>query len=182
MEKWSDRVKAYRKKRGLIQAALAYELNVDVTTVSRWERGLVEPEAGVRRRLEMMMSEPITLSDQALKYLVENMGIPCNLLDDNFRSVAQNKLLAKVSNGQSLDSVGRHVFTSWPEAKIENSELYKRDYLAGFMQEQVTIRETLMPRPNMPDPNKWLADATYTPVIGGDRRRYLICTAKKLFI
>jgi len=55
---WGKAIKQYRRNQGLIQGALAYELGVDVTTVSRWERGLVEPELGIRKRLQAMMASP----------------------------------------------------------------------------------------------------------------------------
>ena len=52
---WAEKIKSYRKRRCLIQSALAYELGVDVTTVSRWERGLVIPELSVQKKLQQMM-------------------------------------------------------------------------------------------------------------------------------
>ena len=43
MEKISDRIKVYRKKRGFNQTALALKLCVDRSLISKWETGSRQP-------------------------------------------------------------------------------------------------------------------------------------------
>lgn len=52
---WSLAIRYYRRSRGYTQCALACEVGVDVTTVSRWERGLVIPEIGMQKKLRDLM-------------------------------------------------------------------------------------------------------------------------------
>ncbi|MFK7942355.1 MAG: multiprotein-bridging factor 1 family protein [Paracoccaceae bacterium] len=49
---WGKRIKSLRVTHGLTQKELAWQLGVDTTTVSRWERNLVEPQPQIRRTIE----------------------------------------------------------------------------------------------------------------------------------
>ncbi len=51
MEEWAKRIRTSRKAKGLTQGEYASLLGVDITTVSRWERGLVVPSPAVQRSL-----------------------------------------------------------------------------------------------------------------------------------
>ncbi len=51
MSDWTILLKSYRREKGLKQEALAYMLNVDQTTISRWERGKDNPSLAIEKRL-----------------------------------------------------------------------------------------------------------------------------------
>lgn len=51
-------VRAVRERWGLTQAALAKELGVDVTTVSRWERGVRKPNKHTLEVMEVRFARP----------------------------------------------------------------------------------------------------------------------------
>ncbi len=51
MGDWPVLMRTYRKENGLKQEALAYQLNVDQTTISRWERGVDAPSLAMQKRL-----------------------------------------------------------------------------------------------------------------------------------
>ena len=51
MGDWPLLIRSYRKDNGLKQDALAYILNVDQTTISRWERGIDTPSLAMQKRL-----------------------------------------------------------------------------------------------------------------------------------
>jgi len=51
MNDWPVLMRTYRKENGLKQEALAYQLNVDQTTISRWERGIDTPSLAMQKRL-----------------------------------------------------------------------------------------------------------------------------------
>lgn len=55
MTDWKTQLRLLRRYHGLKQAVLAEMLNVDQGTVSRWERGLNEPDLARRRRLRDLM-------------------------------------------------------------------------------------------------------------------------------
>jgi transcriptional regulator with XRE-family HTH domain len=46
---WAERLLAYRKARGLTQKHLARKLEIDPSTLARWERGEREPKGRFRR-------------------------------------------------------------------------------------------------------------------------------------
>lgn len=54
----AERVRYVRKRMGLSQARFAMVLGVSVITVSRWERGVMEPADGtiLRMALEYLLS------------------------------------------------------------------------------------------------------------------------------
>lgn len=57
----ADRIYEARKERlSLTQAELAAELGVEAVTVSRWERGTVEPRPGVIRELARLAKVPVS--------------------------------------------------------------------------------------------------------------------------
>ncbi|MGE4280238.1 MAG: helix-turn-helix domain-containing protein [Magnetospirillum sp.] len=55
MNEWKSQLRLLRHYHGLKQAALAEMLNVDQGTVSRWERGLNEPDLSRRKKLRDVM-------------------------------------------------------------------------------------------------------------------------------
>lgn len=55
MNDWKTQLRLLRRYHGLKQAVLAEMLNVDQGTVSRWERGVSEPDLSRRRRLRDLM-------------------------------------------------------------------------------------------------------------------------------
>ena len=48
---WPVLMRCYRKENGLKQEAMAYQLSVDQTTISRWERGIDSPSLAMQKRL-----------------------------------------------------------------------------------------------------------------------------------
>jgi transcriptional regulator with XRE-family HTH domain len=50
-----DRLLAYRRERGVSQAAFARSLGIDPGTLARWERGSRRPESEFLARLEALL-------------------------------------------------------------------------------------------------------------------------------
>lgn len=61
---WSDQLRRYRRLHGLTQAVLAETLNVEQATISRWERGVHEPDLSVQRRLRDLICGPSFNSEE----------------------------------------------------------------------------------------------------------------------
>lgn len=56
-----DRIlEARKQKLSLTQSELARQLGVEAVTVSRWERGTVEPRPGVIRELARLAGVPVS--------------------------------------------------------------------------------------------------------------------------
>ena len=54
---WAEMARLFRHSRGLLQKQAAFELGVDVMTVSRWERGVTIPAPDKRRILLEALAE-----------------------------------------------------------------------------------------------------------------------------
>ncbi len=78
---WSSIVFNLRRSNGLSQRDLAELLEVDQTTVSRWERGSALPAARLRRRMrDMMRTNPANKVDALTILRVQMSAWPSTLL------------------------------------------------------------------------------------------------------
>ncbi|MEH6627774.1 MAG: helix-turn-helix transcriptional regulator [Motiliproteus sp.] len=68
MTDWPFLIKTYRRDNGLKQDALAYLLNVDQTTISRWECGKDTPSIAIQKRLrDLLLNKEDTALDAAIR-------------------------------------------------------------------------------------------------------------------
>lgn len=82
---WGRRVKEYRARNGITQEALAEDLGVDRTTISRWESGRDEPALMYRKRI---MAFTPTYQEGTIRGLIDfidSLDGMATLLDANFR-------------------------------------------------------------------------------------------------
>jgi DNA-binding XRE family transcriptional regulator len=82
---WPLALKDYRRRHALTQAALADVLNVDPTTVSRWERGRDQPALGIQRRLRTLVMPRTSDVERSLRLLIDTSDHLVVLFDCNFR-------------------------------------------------------------------------------------------------
>jgi transcriptional regulator with XRE-family HTH domain len=75
------RLRRLRRARGLKQAYVAALLEVDQSTVSRWESGALVPEPEVAERALRLLG-PAPGDDYALRRLVSTSSEPCHLVTD----------------------------------------------------------------------------------------------------
>jgi len=85
MEDWPQALKDYRRRHALTQGALAEILNVDATTVSRWERGRDQPALGIQRRLRSLVLPRVSDVERALRLLIDTSDAIAVLFDHNYR-------------------------------------------------------------------------------------------------
>lgn len=78
---FSQRLKRLRRAMGVKQLALAQDLNVDQTTVSRWESGLQTPPLATQQQAFSALSRSKT-DDTALRKLVENATNYVHLVEE----------------------------------------------------------------------------------------------------
>jgi transcriptional regulator with XRE-family HTH domain len=82
---WRLALKEYRRRHGLTQVALADILNVDPTTVSRWERGRDQPALGFQRRLRSLVVPRPSDVERSLRLLIDTSDCLVVLFDCNYR-------------------------------------------------------------------------------------------------
>lgn len=82
---WPLVLKDYRRRHGLTQMALADILNVDSTTVSRWERGRDQPALGMQRRLRSLVMPRTSDVERSLRLLIDTSDCLVVLFDCNYR-------------------------------------------------------------------------------------------------
>ena len=78
---FSQRLRHLRRTMGIKQQALAHDLSVDQTTISRWESGLQTPEPEVQQKALAALSGS-QKDDAALRRLVENATNHVHLVED----------------------------------------------------------------------------------------------------
>lgn len=78
---FAQRLRRLRRTTGVKQSALAQELRVDQTTVSRWEAGHQTPSAGMQQKAPEALAVSRT-DDAALRRLVENAGNYVHLVEE----------------------------------------------------------------------------------------------------
>jgi transcriptional regulator with XRE-family HTH domain len=137
---WPNALRDYRRRYGLTQAALAELLNVDPTTVSRWERGRDRPALGIARRLTSLIVPRTRDVERAIKSLIDASPTIAVLYDDKYRllySSAKHRQLLKVdaaelygksfarfqsaSQAQLVEALGGH--KAWFRDGVDRVEL-----------------------------------------------------------
>ena len=164
--KWNDEIRSLRRRRNLTQKEIAYYLHVDVTTVSRWERGTVEPSLGARRRLSALISAPVV--ESMVRGLISVPGVVAAAIDESMTTLAVSDELVKIQRESALGNVGRHALRFWPEPKQQSLikaidlGIWEMTETSYRFQEEVSVFGT-------DDVN--LVDAHYVPLVleGGTR-------------
>ena len=82
---WAQRVKDYRARNGITQQALAEDLGVDRTTISRWENGKDEPALVFRKRILAFAPTYAEGTIRGLVSFIDSLDGMATLLDANFR-------------------------------------------------------------------------------------------------
>src|SRR4026208_1290598 len=82
---WPQALRGYRRRDALTQGALAEILNVDATTVSRWERGRDQPALGIQRRLRSLVLPRVSDVERARRLLIDTSDAIAVLFDHEYR-------------------------------------------------------------------------------------------------
>ena len=120
---WPRALRDYRRCHGLTQAALAEILNVDPTTVSRWERGRDQPALGIQRRLRSLVLPRTSEVEHALRLLIDTSDVIAVLYDSNYRilhSSRKHRELLRL-DASDLYGVSFRKFESQSQAALMDS-------------------------------------------------------------
>lgn len=91
---WASQLKRYRRNNGLTQVALAELFNVEQATISRWERGVHEPDLGFQRRLRSLIFGRGINSDQFILENVSNSPFAIKIANRFGQNLAASKSAA----------------------------------------------------------------------------------------
>ena len=149
---WPQALKDYRRRHGLTQAALAEILNVDPTTVSRWERGRDQPALSIHRRLRSLVVPLTSDVERALRALIDASDAIAVLFDDKYRllhSSPKHRLLLRLDAaelyGRPFQSpvgiAGRFAGDRWRPARL----VAQRRYQDGRHPASQTLRASSQP-------------------------------------
>jgi len=104
---WPQALKDYRRRHALTQAALAEILNVDATTVSRWERDRDQPALGIQRRLRSLVMPGASDVERALRILIDSSDAIAVLFDSNYRLLHSSPKHRELLRLDASDLYGR---------------------------------------------------------------------------
>ncbi|MFG6500141.1 helix-turn-helix domain-containing protein [Sulfitobacter sp. 1A15106] len=128
---WANVVKRYRERTGMLQKQLAHQLGVDSVTVSRWERGVTEPNLIVKRQLRAEIPSSAS-SSPAVRCILKNSTKAASATSlSTLRVRAVNELYCELYGVTEDEVVGkdwRDVSSDWLREEGEASGV-----LRGFM-------------------------------------------------
>jgi transcriptional regulator with XRE-family HTH domain len=85
---WPELIRQIRAVRRWSQEALAEQMQTDQATVSRWERGIVQPGFAAQRKLEFVAQEAGLQSLNGIERVVQCSPYPMLLVDRNLQVIA----------------------------------------------------------------------------------------------
>jgi transcriptional regulator with XRE-family HTH domain len=115
---WPHALKEYRRRHGLTQAAFAERLNVDNTTVSRWERGRDQPSLSVQKTLRQMVLPAMPILGRALADMIDTTGDIAVLMDRNYRLLRASRAHQSMLRYSGSDMYGTQ-FPFWTDAMFQ---------------------------------------------------------------
>ncbi len=93
---WGNQIRRCRRLQGLTQAALAEKLGVEQATVSRWERGVHEPDLRLHRRLRDLLFSASSQSDEVLFHRISCSPFAVKISDRHAKNMAASVPAAAV--------------------------------------------------------------------------------------
>jgi DNA-binding XRE family transcriptional regulator len=118
---WATEIKAYRLRHSLKQEALAYLLDVDATTVSRWERGRDKPSLMAQCRLRKLIAPTPTIATLGLCAIIDATSDIAVLMDRDYRMVRASDAHRRLLR-YDLSDVAGVPFPMWTDAMFATLE------------------------------------------------------------
>lgn len=125
---WSEFILQLRHELGWSQSRLAEELGTDQTTVSRWERGLMQPRVSVRSALEILATKGGLLTFSQVAGFVKASPFPMILVDRTGQVVAASPISGFIE-GQSVKEqtpIEEHETLARFESRLAESGFWSR--------------------------------------------------------
>src|SRR5262245_13918242 len=173
---WPQALKTYRRRHGLTQASLAELLNVDPTTVSRWERGRDQPALGIRRRLQSLVVPRASDVERALRLLIDTSDGIAVLFDARYRllhSSPKHRALLRL-DASELYGKSFHQFHSETQAALVDEVGGPRGWWRnGIVKTEYTLlrkpfEKAHNPRPSAQKGTAWsIRDGVESPLVLG---------------
>lgn len=103
---WAAGIRRLRQSNGWKQATLAEMMGVDQATVSRWERGLQQPEVAMRKRLVELMRSRVPELDRLQLMSIEASPNIAMAFDQDLRVLAVSEAAAALHGQSPVELVG----------------------------------------------------------------------------
>lgn len=131
----------YRKRNGISQAALAENLSVDQTTVSRWECGRDVPGVAAWRRIrDLLRRETSRRQDAVVRARIRHAFRPASLVKAGAVFVECNRLVAAEIGLSGTDMRGWCVYGKFGSRTDEVTERWER---TGIFSGDIALTITL---------------------------------------
>ena len=188
---WPQALKQYRRRHGLTQAVLAEVLNIDTTTVSRWERGRDQPALGIQRRLRNLVMPCTSDLEHVLKALIDTSATIAVLYDAKYRVVYSSSRHRERLRLDASEIYGRpsQKFQSEAEAAILQSIGGVRGWLRnGITSTNCTLIRHAFEKARNPEPyalraSSWtIRERLDSPLILGVAREIALADYKPNFV
>lgn len=131
---WASQIKRYRRLKGLTQTTLANCLGVTQATVSRWERGLQDPDISIQHRLRDELRTGNPAQDRHLLHLVRCSPTMMVLMDQDLTLVAASSAAAAASEMSAPEMEG---MCYAPMMTADLQEVFSHASDAGFFEGEV---------------------------------------------
>jgi transcriptional regulator with XRE-family HTH domain len=176
---WGARLKLYRERNGLTQSSFAEFLEVDQTTLSRWERGRSDPCINTKKRLHQLLLPASSKISDLLQHLVDNYNGLAILLDHETRIVTTSAFHQRELGYELPDVIGKtwlsYVSADRREAIKAVLPEYERALAEGATRLRLTQRYDPGRRGTLGKNRTMLTVLTETHVIDrGEGRCYLV--------
>lgn len=162
MSEWPVLIRSYRRDNGLKQDALAGMLNVDQTTISRWERGIDTPSLAMQKRLrDLFWKREDSALDAAVRMVRAAPGRAAILVPGT-RIIAVSEAYARryeTSASEMRGQLMRHYYGD------EYYEQYMLPLAAKGIYSGEIARMDVVARVMLPDGSPGFSQSTILPVI-----------------
>jgi DNA-binding XRE family transcriptional regulator len=112
---WATEVKTYRRRHLITQATLAELLDVDTTSISRWERGRDHPSLTVQAKLRWLVAPKVSDLSRSLRDIVETTPNLAVVMDRNYRIVGASSAHRELFHYDMPDVLGVQ-YPMWTDA------------------------------------------------------------------
>ncbi|MCR9136756.1 MAG: helix-turn-helix domain-containing protein [Alphaproteobacteria bacterium] len=142
---WPSLIKLYRQARGISQMLLAELLDVDVTTIYRWENGLVPPSLKEQIRLRDLLLKPLSVNANlpGLKSRIarspQSVSLAYGYVWIAYSESVRRRYLAMGFDLRSNPSLAPHDTMRSDDSRVIHADWTQERLRAGFWRGEVPI-------------------------------------------
>lgn len=142
---WPSLIKLYRQARGISQMLLAEIVDVDPTTIYRWENGLVSPSLKEQIRLRDLLLKPLSVNAHlpGLKTRIarsrQSVSLAYGYVWIAFSELIRQRYLAMGFDIRSNPSLSPHDAMRTDDSRVIHTDWTQERFRAGFWRGEVPM-------------------------------------------